>query len=251
MSQLHKVNIAAIEGLVIPDTTIHRFDGSFTQINSRELFENKRVIIFSPIGAYTPTCSEQHLPRYEELYRTFKQAGIQEVYCVAVNDAFVMNSWAERLRIKHVKMIPDGNGDLCRNLGCLVDRSDVGFGLRSYRFAMVVDNNRIEKVFVEAEDFGFTSTDADSLLNYVSPSVSAPPRVAILTKAGCAACEKTKSLLTAKKLTFVELPLPDHSRPIAVGAITGGSASVPQVFVDGKLIGGSEAVELWLSSEQH
>ena len=123
--------------------------GEFVYKTSKDLFGGKRVVIFSLPGAFTPTCSSQQLPGYEKLYDEFKALGIDEIYCVSVNDAFVMNAWADKLGIKKVKMLPDGNGDFTRLMGMLVSKSSIGFGMRSHRYAAVLTDMVRDKLFVE------------------------------------------------------------------------------------------------------
>ncbi|MDP6449185.1 MAG: peroxiredoxin [Lentisphaeria bacterium] len=142
-------------------------------VNSAEIFAGRRVVLFALPGAFTPTCSTTHLPRYEMLYDDICSADIDEVYCLSVNDAFVMYQWGEAQGVERVKLIPDGNGDFTRQMGMLVDKSNLGFGYRSWRYAMVVDDGTIEKVFAEAgysdvcpED-PFEISDADTMLNYL------------------------------------------------------------------------------------
>ena len=137
-------------------------------------------------GAFTPTCSSNHLPRYEALYEDFKSEGINDIYCISVNDAFVMFQWSKHVDAENVKMLPDGNGEFTRKMGMLVDKSNIGFGLRSWRYSMLVDDGKISKVFIEP-DFGdncpvdpFEVSDADTMLAYLkgeeSSGVSKPLR---------------------------------------------------------------------------
>lgn len=142
-------------------------------LTTDELFANKKVVVFSLPGAFTPTCSTSHLPRYEALYEEFKALGVDEVVCVSVNDAFVMYQWGLKQGRKNVFLLPDGNGEFTRKMGMLVDKSNLGFGYRSWRYSMLVDNKTVEKVFVEP-DFGdncptdpFEVSDADTMLNYL------------------------------------------------------------------------------------
>ena len=132
--------------------------GEFVFKSTNDLFTNKKVVIFSLPGAFTPTCSTYQLPGFENQYNDFKQAGIDEIYCVSVNDAFVMNAWADMLGINNVKVIPDGTGAFTDSMGMLVDMSAIGFGKRSRRYAAVIDNGVIEKMFVEPEA---SKTDQD------------------------------------------------------------------------------------------
>ena len=118
-------------------------------VSSWDLFAGKRVVIFSLPGAFTPTCSTFQLPNFEKLYDEFKQQGIDEVYCISVNDAFVMNAWAKQQNIQNVKVIPDGSGDFTSVMQMSVYKGNVGFGVRSWRYAVVANNGKIEQWFVE------------------------------------------------------------------------------------------------------
>jgi peroxiredoxin len=132
--------------------------GEFVPKTTGDLFHGKRVVVFSLPGAYTPTCSTYQLPGFEENYQTIKGMGIDEIYVSSVNDAFVMNAWADYLNIQNVKVIPDGNGELAESLGMLADFSAVGFGKRSKRFAAVINDGVIEMGFVEPDA---SATDPD------------------------------------------------------------------------------------------
>ncbi len=147
-----------------------RWQDSTTQ----DLFGGKRVIVFSLPGAFTPTCSTSHLPRYEALYDEFQAQGIDSVICISVNDAFVMFQWGKNMGAERVVLLPDGNGEFTRKMGMLVDKSNVGFGMRSWRYSMLVNDGVIEKMFVEPE-FGdncptdpFEVSDADTMMNYLN-----------------------------------------------------------------------------------
>jgi thioredoxin-dependent peroxiredoxin len=142
-------------------------------VTSEEIFNGKRVVIFSLPGAFTPTCSSTHLPRYEELYEEIKAQGVDEIYCVSVNDAFVMFQWGKNIGAQNVKLLPDGNGEFTRKMGMLVEKSNLGFGMRSWRYSMVVKDGAIEKVFAEpgysdnCETDPFEVSDADTMLAYL------------------------------------------------------------------------------------
>ncbi len=142
-------------------------------LTTAEIFKAKRVVVFSLPGAFTPTCSTSHLPGYEELYEEFKEYGIDQIICLSVNDAFVMYQWGKSQNAKKVFLLPDGNGEFSRKMGMLVDKSNLGFGYRSWRYSMVVNDGQIEKLFIE-EDFSdncptdpFVSSDADTMLEYL------------------------------------------------------------------------------------
>jgi thioredoxin-dependent peroxiredoxin len=145
-------------------------------VTTKDIFAGKKVIVFSLPGAFTPTCSSTHLPRYEELYNEIKAQGVDEIYCMSVNDAFVMYQWGRNLGAKNVKLLPDGNGDFNRGMGMLVDKSNLGFGQRSWRYSMLVNDGKVEKVFSEAgfsnncETDPFDVSDADTMLAYLKGS---------------------------------------------------------------------------------
>ncbi len=143
------------------------------QLTSDDIFKGKRVVLFSLPGAFTPTCSTSHLPRYEELHGEFTSLGVDTVVCLSVNDAFVMYQWGLSQNAGNVFLLPDGNGEFTRKMGMLVDKSNLGFGMRSWRYSMVVNDGEIEKMFVEdgysdnAPDDPFEVSDADTMLNYL------------------------------------------------------------------------------------
>ena len=133
--------------------------GEWKDVSTKELFGDKKVVIFSLPGAFTPTCSGEQLPTYDEMYSQFKDKWIDDVYCVSVNDAFVMNAWARDLGIKNVKMIPDGDGTFTRSMGMLVNKPKQGFGMRSWRYAAIVNNGTIENMFIEPGQNDFSDDD--------------------------------------------------------------------------------------------
>ena len=142
-------------------------------LTSDEIFKGKNVVVFSLPGAFTPTCSTSHLPRYEELYADFKAQGVDAVVCVSVNDAFVMFQWGKSQNAKNVFLLPDGNGEFTRKMGMLVDKTNLGFGLRSWRYSMYVEDGEIKKLFAEpgfsdnCPTDPFEVSDADTMLNYL------------------------------------------------------------------------------------
>lgn len=137
------------------------------------LFAGKRVVMIGVPGAWTPTCSSTHLPGYETDYDEIIQQDIDDVYCVSVNDSFTMNAWFNHLGIEKVKPIPDGNGDFTRSLGMLVKKDNLGFGDRSWRYSAVVDDGRVEMIFVEegktdlAQTDPFQISDSTTMLHYL------------------------------------------------------------------------------------
>jgi len=134
--------------------------------STNDYFANKKVILFSLPGAFTPTCSTYQLPDFDRLYDEFKNLGINEIYCISVNDSFVMNAWAKHHKIDKVKVIPDGNGEFTRKMGMLVEKNNLGFGYRSWRYAAIIDNCKILESFVEP---GFEDNCKDDPYKMSSP----------------------------------------------------------------------------------
>lgn len=140
-------------GDLLPDVTFQvRELGEWVTKNTVDMFSGERAVIFGLPGAFTPTCSNQQLPRFEELTNEFMERDINNIYCVSVNDTFVMNAWAENQGITNVKMIPDGSGEFTRQLGLLVKKDNLGFGERSWRYAMVVNGGEVE-LFLPEEGY--------------------------------------------------------------------------------------------------
>lgn len=140
---------------------------------TQDIFAGKRVVVFSLPGAFTPTCSTTHLPGYDAAYEEIKSLGIDEIYCVSVNDAFVMFQWGKNMEVKNVKLLPDGNGEFSRKIGMLVEKSNLGFGMRSWRYSMVVNDGKVEQAFIEdgysdnCETDPFEVSDVNTMLNYL------------------------------------------------------------------------------------
>jgi len=220
--------------------------GDWKTVTTDELFKGKTVVVFSLPGAFTPTCSSTHVPRYNELAPVFFANGVDRIVCLSVNDAFVMNEWARSQESGNITMIPDGNGEFTAKMGMLVDKSDLGFGKRSWRYSMLVKDGVIEKMFIEPEKPGdpFEVSDADTMLAHINPKAKKPDQVAILTREGCGFCAKAKALLKDLGYQYSEVKLDHSDRSRVVGAIT-GRGTVPQVFVNGKHIGGLEELQQW------
>jgi len=143
-------------------------------VSSKDLFEGKKIVLFSLPGAFTPTCSTTHAPGYEKRFDDFKKLGIDDVVCLSVNDAFAMFQWAKNLEVHNVKMLPDGNAEFTRKMGMLVKKENLGFGDRSWRYSMFVENGEIKKMFIEegfsdnCPDDPFKVSDAETMLAYLS-----------------------------------------------------------------------------------
>ncbi|MFT5440175.1 MAG: peroxiredoxin [Alphaproteobacteria bacterium] len=142
-------------------------------LSTDEVFDGQKVVLFSLPGAFTPTCSTSHLPRYEELFDEFRKQGVDKIVCLSVNDAFVMYQWGLGQEVKNVFLLPDGNGEFTRKMGMLVDKTNLGFGMRSWRYSMFVDDGEIQKMFIEPgyEDNcpldPFEVSDADTMLDWL------------------------------------------------------------------------------------
>ncbi len=142
-------------------------------VSTDDVFKGKKIVVLALPGAYTPTCSSTHLPGFDKNYQALIEQGVDEVYCLSVNDAFTMFQWSKHLGVENVKMLPDGNGDFTRMMGMLVNKENLGFGMRSWRYSMLVEDNKITKLFSEpgqednCPDDPFGVSDVDTMLDYL------------------------------------------------------------------------------------
>lgn len=236
-------------GQQVPGVVFHTRQGdSWVDVSTDDLFKGKKVVVFSLPGAFTPTCSSTHLPRYNELAKEFFARGVDTIACISVNDTFVMNAWLADQEAENIVVVPDGNGDFTRGMDMLVSKEGLGFGDRSWRYSMLVNDGKIEKMFIEPEKEGdpFEVSDADTMLKFIDPSWVAQESVAIITKPGCQFCAKAKALLAKKGYAYEEIVLGRDASITSVRAIT-GKATAPQVFIGGKYIGGSEELEKYFA----
>jgi len=160
---------ASREGQRVPDVDFRaRDNGEWVDVSSEDLFADKTVVLFALPGAFTPTCSTNHLPRFNDLAPKMRDLGVDEIVCLSVNDAFVMNAWKEDQGCTNVRLIPDSNGAFSEAMGMLFDKSDLG-GKRSWRYSMLVRDGVIEKMFIEPDVEGdpFEVSDADTMLRYL------------------------------------------------------------------------------------
>ncbi|WP_456375667.1 glutathione peroxidase [Thiolapillus sp.] len=239
-----------IEGRKVPQVVFKtRKNNEFVDVHSDDIFNGRTVVVFSLPGAFTPTCSSTHLPRYNELAKTLHDNGVDEIVCLSVNDAFVMDAWKKDQEAQNVTLLPDGNGEFTEAMGMLVDKSDLGFGKRSWRYSMLVKDGVIEKMFIEPDVPGdpFEVSDADTMLDYINPRAEKPRAISIFTKPGCPYCARAKEMLDRAGLDYEEIILGRDASLRSLRAMS-GSDSVPQVFVEGECIGGSEVLEEWLNS---
>ena len=234
-----------LTGNHIPNVTFpYRANNEWHKVTTDELFKGKTVVVFSLPGAFTPTCSTTHLPRYNELANTFKANGVDDILCISVNDTFVMNAWAEDQEAENIRLIPDGSGEFTHAMGMLVDKADIGFGKRSWRYSMLVKDGVIDKMFIEPDLPGdpFEVSDADTMLDYINPNAVKPKPVALFTKPNCPYCKNAKRLLDKHGLNYEEIVLGKDASLTSLKAMS-GRETVPQVFIGGKHIGGSEELE--------
>lgn len=238
------------EGQKVPSVKFPiRKNNEWITMTTDDLFSGKTVVVFSLPGAFTPTCSTTHLPGYNELAPVFKENGVDDIICISVNDTFVMNEWAKNQECENVTLIPDGNGEFTAGMGMLVDKADLGFGKRSWRYSMLVKDGVVEKMFIEPEEPGdpFKVSDAETMLKHINAEAKARPLVSLFTKVGCPYCARAKKMLTEKGLKYEEVIVGQDASTVSLRAISGRS-TVPQVFIDGQHIGGSEELEAYLNS---
>ncbi len=243
------MNLTNKEKQKIPQVTFPVRQGdAWINLTTDEIFAGKTVVLFSLPGAFTPTCSSSHLPRYNELHPVFKEFGVDEILCVSVNDTFVMNAWKADQEADNIRFIPDGNAEFTRGMGMAVSKDDLGFGERSWRYSMLVKDGVVEKMFIEENEPGdpFKVSDADTMLAYIAPDHQLQESIAIVTKPGCPFCVKAKQTLIDHNLKYEEIILGKDATTVSLRAIT-GKTTVPQVFIGGKHIGGSEDLILYLA----
>jgi len=238
------------EGQRVPNVTFRtRQNNQWMNVTTNDLFAGKTVIVFSLPGAFTPICSSTHLPGYNDLAKVFQENGVDDIICISVNDAFVMNEWAKSQEADNLTLIPDGNGEFTDGMGMLVNKADLGFGQRSWRYSMLVKDGVIEKMFIEPQVPGdpFEVSDAETMLNYINPQAAKPKCVSLFAKVGCPYCARAKEMLNEHDIDYEEIVLGKDVTTRSLRAVTGGATTVPQVFIDGKLVGGSEALADYLA----
>lgn len=238
---------ANLEGKKIPSITLRtRENGAWKDVTTDSVFKGKKVVAFGLPGAFTPTCSSSHVPRYDELAPALKALGVDAIVCISVNDAFVMEEWGKAQGTSSVQYLPDGNGELTAALGMLVDKRNLGFGQRSWRYSMLVEDGVVKKAFVEPEVEGdpFQVSDADTMLRFLDPKAKAPHDVLMFTKPGCGFCTKAKQLLDDRGWKYDEVA----SSPRRLRAVS-SKATTPQVFIDGQYVGGCEELEAYLAKQ--
>ena len=157
----------------ISDRKIKKNPYRWKTVDTGNMFRNKKIVVFSLPGAFTPTCSSKHLPDFEKKYSELRKKGVDDVICMSVNDAFVMHNWKKQMKIKNVTLVPDGNGEFTAKMGALVKKNNLGFGDRSWRYSMLVDNGKIIKLFSEPnmgdnhKTDPFSVSSVHTMLNYI------------------------------------------------------------------------------------
>ncbi len=240
---------ASREGSAVPRVTFKVLHGGQVgNVTSDDIFKGRRVVLFALPGAYTPTCSTGHVPRFVELAPEFRKLGVDDIVCLSVNDPFVMDAWQRDQDAAALSFIPDADGTFTAEMGMLVDKSAAGLGKRSWRYSMLVNDGRIEKMFIEPDKDGdpFEVSDADTALAYLDPSRKLGS-VTMFARHGCPFCERAHQMLEERGIPHERIYLGEGVSMNSVRAAT-GAAKVPQVFVAGKLIGGSDALEEYLKS---
>ena len=236
-----------MEGQRVPEVTFRtREVAQWKDVTTKELFAGKKVVVFALPGAFTPTCSSAHVPRYNELAPAFKALGVDSIICISVNDGYVMEEWGKNQHADNIRFIPDGNAEFSDKMGMLVDKRNLGFGQRSWRYSMLVEDGVVKKQFIEPEKEGdpFEVSDADTMLKYLDPNVKAPRDVVLIGRAGCSHCARARTLLEQKGWAFDEI----EANPRRLRA-TSGKATTPQIFVDGQYIGGADELEKYLAKD--
>jgi glutaredoxin-like protein len=239
-----------LEGKPVPSVTFKtRENEQWKDVSTDELFKGKTVVVFSLPGAFTPTCSSTHLPRYNELAGTFKARGVDSIVCISVNDAFVMNQWKRDQEAENVTVIPDGNAEFTRGMRMLVDKSNLGFGQRSWRYSMLVKDGIVQKMFIEPEKEGdpFEVSDADTMLKYLDPNGKVPEPVVIFAKPGCPHCKRAKDLLDENGYNYDEITLGGNIKSSTLRGVS-GAGTWPQVFIGGRLIGSADDVQKYFQA---
>lgn len=244
-------NRVSREGSSIPTVQLSELrDGNVQSLTSDELFGGKRVILFALPGAFTPTCSTAHVPGYVARLKDFVGAGVDDIVCLSVNDPFVMEAWQRSEKAEGVRFVADPYGEFTEAMGMSVDHRGAGLGTRSWRYSMLIDSGKITKMFIEPDVPGdpFEVSDADTMYKFLRPDAQSVGPVLMLARHGCPHCARAKELLSQHSIPFEAVYLGDELTMQGVKAAS-GTATVPQIFLDGKLIGGADQLSKFLASK--
>jgi glutaredoxin-like protein len=236
------------EGMQIPDVELAELqEANVKKVPSHQLFKNRRVVLFALPGAFTPTCSTAHVPGYVARLKDFREAGIDDVLCLSVNDPYVMDAWQRSEKAEGIHFIADPFGEFTQAMGMAVDNRDAALGLRSWRYSMLVNDGKIEKMYIEPDKPGdpFEVSDADTMFKHLKPDRKASESVLMLARHGCPHCRHAKQLLSEHGIAFEAVHLGEELTMQGVRAAS-GAATVPQIFIGGKLIGDSEKLAKYL-----
>lgn len=246
-------NRTSREGSQVPDVELAELkNGTVRRIRSVDLFRGRHVILFALPGAFTPTCSTAHVPGYVARMKDFRKAGIEDIICLSVNDPYVMDAWQRSEKAQGIRFVADSRGEFTAAMGMTVDHNAAGLGTRSWRYSMLVNDGKIEKMFIEPDQPGdpFEVSDADTLFTYLRPDQHSEEPAFMLAREGCPHCAKAKDLLQKSGIAFEAVHVGEDLSMQGVKAAS-GTATVPQVFIGGKLIGGADKLGEYLAQRQH
>lgn len=226
-------------------------DDKVVTVPSRELFAGRRVILFALPGAFTPTCSTAHVPGYVARLQDFRGAGIDDVVCLSVNDPYVMAAWKRSEKAQGIRFVADPYAEFTQAMGMSVDHRDASLGTRSWRYSMLVEQEKISAMFIEPDVPGdpFQVSDADTLWTFLRPGQKPSGSALLLGRHGCPYCARATQLLQDNGIAFEAIYLGDGLSMQGVKAAA-GAATVPQVFIDGKLIGGAQPLQAFLAQRR-
>jgi glutaredoxin-like protein len=236
-------------GTQIPDVELAQLvDAKVVRVRSSDLFRGRKVVLFALPGAFTPTCSSEHVPGYVRMRRQLQDAGVAEVICLSVNDPYVMEAWQRAEKAQSLRFMSDPYGEFSAAMGMLVENRDAALGKRSWRYSLLADNGAIEALFIERDGPGdpFEVSGAETMLKHLKPDYEAPRPALLLARHGCPHCARAKQLLTARGIPFEAVHLSEEFTMQGVKAAS-GAATVPQVFIDGRLIGGADQLEQYFA----
>ena len=244
------MTLASLEGSRIPEVDLYRLrEGAVQRVSAAEVLGRGRVIVFALPGAFTPTCSTAHVPGYVARVNDFKKAGVDDVICMSVNDPYVMDAWQDAEKARGITFVADPEAQFTRAMGMLIDKRDAGLGMRSWRYSMLIEDGQIAKMFIEPQLPGdpFEVSDAETMLKHLRPNATGPGAILMLAREGCPHCRRAKQLLSDRGLPFEAVHIGDELSMRGVAAAA-GKAQVPQVFIDGELIGGADQLTEYLGA---
>jgi len=222
--------------------------GRVHHVASDEIFAGRRVLVFALPGAFTPTCSSAHVPGYVARLNDFRDAGIDEVICLSVNDPYVMDAWQRAERAEGIRFLADPAAEFAQAIGLTTSNNEKGLGVRSRRYSMLVDKGTIATLFVEEDrpDDPLEVSDAETMWRYWRPNEKGRGSAFLFGRHGCPHCARAEDLLKRHGITHDSIYLGEDLTMLGVRAAT-GATTLPQVFIEGKLVGGAEQLAKYLS----